>query len=156
MAKEQFLGEKKDSKISINNYLENLCTEINNQPKVRFCGVINNMGRLIAGGLRGGIEPLESEDQRQMLYIQSYLEISMKKEFDDTQGSINHIVTYRDNIVLISIPLRQDHLLLLSAERNAEVKQIIQVTRRIFEDIKINEENQKLLCDKPVMSPEFA
>lgn len=155
MAKEKFLEGKTNSSISINDYLENLCAEINNQPKVRFCGVINNMGRLIAGGLRGGIEPLENEDQRQMLYIQSYLEISMKKEFDETQGSVDHLLTYRDNIVLISIPLRQDHLLLLSTERNAEINQIIQITRKIFGDIRINEENQRPLCGNPVISPEF-
>ena len=67
-----------------NEALENLCNKLCNEPKIRFCGVINPLGRLVIGGFRDGIKPLENEDQRQMLYIQSYLEMSMKGEFDDT------------------------------------------------------------------------
>ena len=82
-----------------NEVLENLCNKLCNEPKIRFCGVINPLGRLVIGGFRDGIKPLDNEDQRQMLYMQSYLEMSMKGEFDDTLGNVNFITTYRDNLV---------------------------------------------------------
>jgi hypothetical protein len=30
-------------------------------PKIRFAGVINERGRLVAGGMKENVEPLESE-----------------------------------------------------------------------------------------------
>ena len=117
-----------------NEGLEILCHRLCNKPKVRFCGVINPLGRLVTGSFRDGIKPLDNEDQRQMMYIQSYLEMSMKREFDDTLGNVNFIITYRDNIALITIPMRQNYLLLMSVERNAEIEQIVKNTINIFEN----------------------
>jgi hypothetical protein len=117
-----------------NEGLEILCHRLCNKPKVRFCGVINPLGRLVTGSFRDGIKPLDNEDQRQMMYIQSYLEMSMKREFDDTLGNVNFITTYRDNVALITIPMRQNYLLLMSVERNAEIEQIVKNTINIFEN----------------------
>ncbi len=117
-----------------NEVLENLCNKLCNDPKIRFCGVINPLGRLVIGGFRDGIKPLDNEDHRQMLYIQSYLEMSMKGEFDDALGNVNFITTYRDNVALISIPMPQNYLLLMSAERNAQIEQIVKKTISLFED----------------------
>jgi hypothetical protein len=126
-----------------NEGLEILCHRLCNKPKVRFCGVINPLGRLVTGGFRDGIKPLDNEDQRQMMYIQSYLEMSMKREFDDTLGNVNFITTYRDNIVLITIPMRQNYLLLMSVERNAEIEQIVKNTINIFENNGMLDERNK-------------
>jgi len=108
-----------------NEALENLCHKLCKEPKIRFCGVINPLGRLVKGGFRDGIKPLDQEDQRQMLYIQSYLEMAMKGEFDDTLGNVNFITTYRDNLTLITMPMQQNYLLLMSVERNAEIEPIV-------------------------------
>lgn len=116
-----------------NEGLEILCHRLCNEPKIRFCGVVNSFGRLVTGGFREGIRPLDNEDQRQMMYIQSTLEMSMKEEFDDTLGNVNFITTYRDNIALITIPMQQNYLLLMSVERNAEIEQIVKNTINIFE-----------------------
>ena len=125
---------KEDWSIPLTNEgVEILCQKLCNEPKVRFCGVINPLGRLVTGGFRNSVESLTNENQRQMLYIQSYLEMSMKGDFDDTLGNVNYITTYRDNIALITIPLQQNHLLVMSVERNAEVKQIIQIATGLFE-----------------------
>jgi len=104
--------------------LEKLCNKLCNEPKIRFCGVINSLGRIVTGGFRDDIRPLDNEDQRRMLYMQSTLELSMKREFDDNLGNVDFITTYRDNVALINIPIQQNHLLLISVERNAEIERI--------------------------------
>ena len=125
---------KEDWSITLTNeILESLCHKLCNEQKVRFCGVINPLGRLVTGGFRDGIKPLGNEDQRQMLYIQSYLEMSMKGEFDDTLGNVNFITTYRDNVTLITIPMPQNYLLMMSVERNAEIEQIVKNAISLFE-----------------------
>ena len=126
--------EEEDLSIPITNkVLENLCHTLCNEPKIRFCGVINSLGRIVTGGFRDGIKPLDNEDQRQMLYIQSYLEMSMKGESDDTLGNVNFVTTYRDNVSLISIPMQQNYLLMMSVERNAEIEQIVKNAISLFE-----------------------
>jgi hypothetical protein len=137
--------------------LEVLCNRLCNEPKIRFCGIINSFGRLVTGGFRNGIKPLDNEDQRQMLYIQSTLELSMKREFDDTLGSVNFITTYRDNVALITIPMQQDYLLLISVERNAQIEQIVNKTTSLFEcNGMLSRQNYNALNDNSTLSPECA
>lgn len=90
------------------------------------------MGRLVSGGFRDGIKPLDNEEERKMWYMQSALEMSMKKEFGNNLGDIDHVVTYRGNVTLINIPIR-DHVVLLSTERNANVIQIVEYTKELFD-----------------------
>jgi len=151
--------KEEDLSIPITNeILENLCHTLCNEPKIRFCGVINPLGRLVRGGFRDGIKPLDNEDQRQMLYIQSYLEMSMKGEFDDTLGNVNFITTYRDNVALITIPMPQNYLLLISVERNAEIQKIVKNAINLFESNWILGGRKKSIPSNndSTLSPEFA
>ncbi len=111
---------------------QNGCDKACAERKIRFCGVINGMGKLIAGGFRDGIKPLDNEEERKMWYMQSALEISMKKEFGDNLGDIDHIVTYRDNVTLINMPILE-YVVLLSTERNVDVRQIVKYTKELFD-----------------------
>lgn len=133
-----------------------LCEKLCSEPKIRFCGVINSLGRIVTGGFRDGIKPLDNEDLRRMLYMQSTLEVSMKGEFDDALGSVNFITTYRDNVTLISIPIKQNYLLLMSVERNAEIQQIIKKTVGLFEinGIISKRNNLNPLTDTPTLTSE--
>lgn len=113
--------------------LENLCNKICGDPKIRFCGIINSLGRLVTGGFSAGIAPLDNEDQRRMLYIQSTLDLSMKGEFDENLGSVNFITTYRDNVAIINVPFQHNYLILMSVERNADIEQIVKNAIGLFE-----------------------
>jgi len=134
--------------------LDTLCSKICNEPKIRFCGVINAMGRLVSGSFRDGILPLDTEQQRQMLYMQSKLELSMKSEFNVNLGHVNYILTYRDNLVIINIPIKnQDYHVLISAERVADVQKIAENAISLFEDKSIFSEkntNQNIMTEKMI------
>ena len=69
--------------------LEQTCQKILRYPEIRFCGVINRFGHLVAGGFKNGIKPLESDEKRRMSYMQMILDINMRKEHDDTLGQLN-------------------------------------------------------------------
>ena len=120
---------------------QNVCEKICSEPKIRFCGVINSIGKLVAGGFKDDIKPLDTEEERKMWYMQSALEMSMKKEFSSNLGNIHYVVTYRDNVTLINIPM-QNYVVLLSAERNANIKQIVYYSKNLFEN------NYSILKDK--------
>ena len=62
--------------------LDHICKQILSLPDIRFCGVINRLGHLIAGGFKDGIIPSESEKERKMAFMQTILDINMRKEHD--------------------------------------------------------------------------
>ncbi|HUU48672.1 MAG TPA: DUF6659 family protein [Nitrosopumilaceae archaeon] len=116
-----------------NKELDILCNRVSNGPKIRFCCMVDSQGRSVASGFNDNIQPLNNEDQRQMLCAASRLELSTKREFNDTLGNVNFITTYRDNVALIIIPMQQDYLLLMSVERNGMIEQIVKNTISLFE-----------------------
>lgn len=113
--------------------LDIFCKTMCCKPKIRFCGVINSMGRLVEGSFKDNIQPLDNDQQRQMLYMQSKLQLSMNAEFNDRLGHVNYIVTYRDNVIIINIPSdNQQYHILISAERIAKPQEIVRDVANLF------------------------
>ncbi|WP_420544597.1 DUF6659 family protein [Nitrosopumilus sp.] len=106
---------------------------LDDEPYIRFAGVINRYGRLIAGGFRKGVEPFIDDSKSKMVYMQMCLEWSMRKEFDDTLGPIKWIASRRENVVMVSIPI-SEHLLLISTEPVSQVGSISKRARETFRE----------------------
>ena len=117
-----------DSEISS---LEDACKKVLKMPKIRFVGVLNNMGRKIAGSFRKGITSYLEDNEDHMMYVQLTFEYLMRKDFDKKLGPIDYIVSQRKKVVLISIPTR-DYLVLISADRGADVLEIINEVNKAF------------------------
>ena len=125
------------------NLLDTFCKIMCDKSKIRFCGIINSMGRLVAGRFKDNILPLDNEQQRQMLYMQSKLELSMKGEFNDNLGHVNYVVTYRDNVVIICIPSdNQQYHILISAERSSNAHEIVNDVANLFKEIEVRLDQQ--------------
>ena len=112
--------------------LEILCKRISYGSKVRFCTIVNSMGKSVVSSFKENIQPLNNADQIQTLCRASRLELSEKRDFNDTLGNVNFITTYRDNVALIIIPIQQNYFLLISVERNAAIEQIVKNTNSLF------------------------
>lgn len=93
-------------------------------PKVRFVGVLNKMGKKIAGNFKEGVTSLVPDIENQRMYVQLTLEYMMRKDFDEQLGSIDYIVSRRSNVTMISIPTKE-YLVLISAERDVDAQDII-------------------------------
>ena len=107
------------------------CKELLNDDQIRFAGIINKLGNLIAGGFKDGISPFMPEEHLRMMYMQMVLEISMRKDFDASLGEINYITALRNKALMISLPI-DDHLLLISAEPTAITERLITKALRVF------------------------
>lgn len=110
------------------------CKELLNDDQIRFAGIINKLGNLIAGGFKDGIRPFMPEEHLRMMYMQMVLEISMRKDFDASLGEINYITALRNKALMISLPIN-DHLLLISAEPTAITERLITKALRVFGNI---------------------
>jgi hypothetical protein len=114
-------------------YFEKGCQKLLKVDKIRFVGVVNKMGRLVAGGFKAGTKSFIDDKQSRMLYMQMTLELTMRKEFDETLGPIKWIASRRKNVIMISIPLNR-HLLLLSTSTEAKVGIISKKAANIFKN----------------------
>jgi hypothetical protein len=77
-------------------------------PKIRFAGVINERGRLVAGGMKENVEPLESEKDDEMIRVK------MRKEFDKQLGPVNFAMASRERALAISVIINDDILYVVS------------------------------------------
>ena len=83
-------------------------------PKIRFAGVINERGRLVAGGMKENVEPLESEKDDEMIFMELALRVKMRKEFDRQLGPVNFAMASRERAIAISFILGEDILYVVS------------------------------------------
>jgi hypothetical protein len=83
-------------------------------PKIRFVGVINERGRLVAGGMKENVVPLENEKDDEMLYMELALRVKMRKEFDKQLGHVNFALASRERALAISFLINDDILYVVS------------------------------------------
>jgi len=103
---------------------ENLCTLSQKiDSKVRFAGVINSKGRLIAGGMAPSIKRLGDRKRDEMLYMELALRVKMRREFDDDLGEVKFSMSFREKLIVMSFPMKDD-VLMVSMERKTQFEQI--------------------------------
>ncbi len=106
------------------------CDLLLKEDKIRFAGLINHMGRLVAGGFKEGISPLEDEAERRKMYMELALRVSMRMEFDYTLGPVKYSASRREKAVMMSFPLN-NNVLLVSAEPSIDIEKFAQKVLKI-------------------------
>ena len=92
-----------------------ICDKIKSlDPKIRFAGVINERGRLVGGGMKENVEPLENEKDDEMIFMELALRVKMRKEFDKQLGPVNFALASRQRALAMSFILNDDILYVVS------------------------------------------
>ena len=113
-----------------NQIFEQKCASLLEEKGVRFAGVINNMGRQVAGGYKKTITPLVDEEEHK-ISLEHALEILITKDLDDSLGSIDSIITRRKKVTMITIPMEKFSVL-ISAEKNSNAEKIVENASDLF------------------------
>ena len=99
---------------------ENLCTLVQKiDSKIRFAGVINSKGRLVAGGMVPSKTRLGDRKRDEMLYMELALRVKMRREFDDDLGKVKFSMSFREKLIVMSFPMKDD-VLMVSMERKTQ------------------------------------
>ena len=105
--------------------LESLCQKANNiDDKMRSARIINNKGRLIAGGMKEGKKALEESKQDEMLFMELALRVRMRNEFNKEFGPVKFSMSYREKVIVMSFPMSGGNVLLASAEKSIDFGKI--------------------------------
>jgi hypothetical protein len=113
-----------------NKIFDQKCRSLLDENGVRFTGVINNMGRQVAGGYKDTITPLVDEEEHK-ISLEHALEIFLTKDLDESLGSIDSIITRRKKVTMITIPMDKFSLL-ISAERDSNAEEIVEKASKLF------------------------
>ena len=90
---------------------DELCERIKKiDSKVRFAGVVNSMGRLVAGGMVSSKKRLGDRKNDEMLYMELALRVKMRSEFDDDLGKVKFSLSFREKLIVMSFPMKNDVL----------------------------------------------
>ncbi len=113
-------------KIENSKYLakyQKQCKKILSEPEIRFAGIISEMGKLIAGGFKKGIIPLEDDSERQKLYMELALRVATRREFDSSIGRVKYSASRREKAVVMSFPLK-NCILMVVAEPHVNIDRL--------------------------------
>ena len=99
------------------------CERILSLPEIRFAGIISEMGKLIAGGFKTGIVPLEDDSERQTLYMELALRVATRREFDSSMGRVKYSAARREKVVMMSFPLK-NCILMVVAEPHVNIDRL--------------------------------
>lgn len=113
------------------------CKKLLDEKEIRFAGIINEYGKLISGGFKEGLTPLEDDETKLQSFMEFVSKVSIRKEFDESLGPINYLAARRDKAVLVSFPFPVSKILLLiSAEPTADIENLAAKVVDIFTDLK--------------------
>jgi hypothetical protein len=106
---------------------QKLCNDILNlDSKVRFVGVCDNSGEIKTGGLRDGIESILTDDEIKKSNLISLERWRLHNKLADRIGKARYAMEEYEKVKQITMPLEDEHLLLLSTEVNADHGKIIE------------------------------
>jgi hypothetical protein len=105
--------------------LSELCNgifEINE--KIRFVGIIDQMGKLITGNMKEGLRSLDRDDGSIRLYLGYAINNVLRRDFDNVFGRVLYTFSERERIKLLTIPI-DDNLLLVSMDKSTDHVELI-------------------------------
>jgi hypothetical protein len=121
------------------NYDELSKQIIDLDPQVRFAGVANSKGELVAGGQKDSIEKILVDDEMSMSIHYALQKRDLYTNLAYKIGNERSSITEYDKVTMINIPINSQELLLISTEPRADYLKIIDYVKSILESQKNSE-----------------
>ena len=113
------------------------CQKMLDEEEIRFAGIINEDGKLVSGGFKKGINPLEDDEAKLKSFMEFVSKVSIRKEYDKSLGPINYLAARRDKAVLVSFPFPvSKFVLLISANPSVDIEKLATKVVDIFSGVK--------------------
>jgi hypothetical protein len=98
---------------------------LNLDPKVRFAGICDDTGEIKYGGQREGIKNLLSPDETKKSNLQALARWGLRNSLAPKTGKGRYAMAEYEKMNRITIPLENDHLLLITTEVEADHGKVI-------------------------------
>lgn len=94
-------------------------------PQIRFAGIANIKGELIAGGQRNNVEKILANDEINMSIHYAFQKRDLYTNLAYKIGHERYSITEYEKVTMISIPINSQELFLISTEPRADYFTII-------------------------------
>ena len=102
------------------------CKEIMNlDPQIRFAGICDDTGEIKYGGQRGGITNLLSAEETKKSNLQALARWGLRNSLSPKIGKGKYAMAEYEKIKRITMPVGDDHLLLVTTEVNVDHDKLI-------------------------------
>jgi|SRR6187200_1744487 hypothetical protein len=98
---------------------------LNLDPKVRFAGICDDTGEIKYGGQREGVKNLLSPDETKKSNLQALARWGLRNSLAPKTGKGRYAMAEYEKMKRITIPLENDHLLLITTEVEADHGKVI-------------------------------
>lgn len=116
---------------------KNFCSQIlDADPKIRFAAVYDEWATQVAGGLREGLTSLLSEKSQQELVNASIFDWKARKDMSKKLGIVKYTLAEYENVKRFSFYLGNEHLLLVSADKDQDTNKVVSEVIELYHKIK--------------------
>ena len=114
---------------------EKFCKEIlDSDSKIRFATVYDEWAVKLAGGIRDGVTNLLTERRENELVNLSVMDWKARKEMSKWLGKTIYTLAEYDKVKRFSFYLGDDHLLLVSTEKDADTNHVVSKVIKLYYD----------------------
>ncbi|UVS68014.1 hypothetical protein NWT39_08870 [Nitrososphaera viennensis] len=109
-------------------HLKNICRQILlADSSIRFAGIANKMGKMVASEFREGVKPLLTDEEVEGSAVKSVLRMKTREDYESRLGRAVYTFTLYEKVKRASIPLMHGDyaLLLMSFDNYARHEEII-------------------------------
>jgi len=92
---------------------------------IRFAGVVDKYGKIAMSEYRKGLVPLLSREQSMSSILQALIRMGSRKVMQASLGKIIYSMTLYDKVVMVSLPLSDHSLLMVSFETKGDHESIL-------------------------------
>jgi hypothetical protein len=133
---------------SIKENLSHICKQIQQlDNSIRFVGIANNLGRLIATAYRNSLTPLMNEQETSHYALQAVLRAATREDFETKIGRLEYSIGKYERLIRATIPIRlfgsndqsKFYYLLISFDLNFNVIDLIE--NKVMPFVEKNKEN---------------
>jgi hypothetical protein len=107
------------------------CELLLQDPEIRFAGLLDPLGNLVAGGFKTGVEQLKDENETKKMFIEAVLRQRTREEFDYNLGPVQYGAARRKNAVIMSFPIGKN-VLFTAAEPFVEIDKTARKIMKIY------------------------
>lgn len=93
---------------------EKKCDSILNNNEVKFAGLIDSSGNILAGGYKKDAVPPITPEQHDIMRMEIALRVSKRKQFDTELGHVKYSASRREKAVIMSLPIDEKAMMIIA------------------------------------------
>jgi len=99
------------------------CQEILKDVVIRFAGLLDESGTILAGGLKQGVEIRLTDEKLQSVCEELASRVAKRKKLDVELGHVKYSASRREHIVIMSFPI-YEKVVMIVAESNVNIDKL--------------------------------